>query len=61
MLKTSLKNKPKASIKKKKICISNNLKKLNSNSTEKFLISKSKATPTKRKNLSSSKSKKNLL
>ena len=58
MLKTSLKNKPKASIKKKKICISNNLKKLNSNSTEKFLISKSKATPTKRKNLSSSKSKK---
>ena len=56
MLKTSLKNKPKASIKKKKISISNNLKKLNSNSTEKFLISKSKATPTKRRNLSSTKS-----
>ena len=43
MPKTSLKNKPKASIKKKKISISNNLKKLNSNSTEKFLISKSKS------------------
>ena len=56
MPKTSLKNKPKASIKKKKISISNNLKKLNSNSTEKYLISKSKATPTKRRNLSSTKS-----
>ena len=53
MLKTSLKNKPKASIKKKKISINTNLKKLNSNSTEKFLISKSKDTPTKRSNLSS--------
>ena len=57
MLKTRLKNKPKATIQKKKISITSNLKKLNSNSTEKFLISKSKATPIKRSNLSSTKTK----
>ena len=57
MLKTRLKKKPKATIQKKKISITSNLKKLNSNSTEKFLISKSKPTPVKRSNLSSTKTK----
>ena len=53
MLKTKLKNKPKASIQKKKISITNNIKKLNSKSTEKFIISKSKELATGYSNLSS--------
>jgi len=57
MLKTKLKNKPKASIQKKKISITNNIKKLNSKSTEKFIISKSKELATGYSNLSSMRSK----
>ena len=57
MLKTKLKNKPKASIQKKKISITNNIKKLNSKSTEKFIISKSKELSTGYSNLSSMRSK----
>ena len=57
MLKTSLKNKSKASIQKKKISITTNIKKFNSNSTEKFLISKDKEMSTRHSNLSSNKTK----
>ena len=57
MLKTKLKNKPKASIQKKKISITNNIKKLNSKSNEKFIISKSKELATGYSNLSSMRSK----
>ena len=57
MLRTKLKNKPKASIQKKKISITNNIKKLNSKSTEKFIISKSKELATGYSNLSSMRSK----
>ena len=57
MLKTSLKNKSKASIQKKKISITTKIKKFNSNSTEKFLISKDKEMLTRYSNLSPNKTK----
>lgn len=58
MLNNSLKNKSKAPIKKKKISHPTNLKRQNSISKEKFKISKSKASPIKHPNLSSSRTKK---